>query len=45
MNALPRLFAKYQTDDKRICNVLLIPQLMALDLFLEMRVISVRRRI
>ncbi|KZV96026.1 hypothetical protein EXIGLDRAFT_833952, partial [Exidia glandulosa HHB12029] len=40
MTALPRLFAKYQADDKRICNVLLIPQHMALDLFLEMRVIS-----
>ncbi|EJD51835.1 hypothetical protein AURDEDRAFT_82703 [Auricularia subglabra TFB-10046 SS5] len=40
MTALPRLFAKYQTDDNRICDVLIIPEFLSLDLFLEMRVIS-----
>lgn len=41
IKALPRLFIKYQTDQNRIANVLLIPTLMNLDLYLEMRMISV----
>ncbi|KAF5348797.1 hypothetical protein D9756_009780 [Leucocoprinus leucothites] len=40
IKALPRLFIKYQTDQHRIANVLLIPTLMNLDLYLEMRMIS-----
>lgn len=42
IKALPRLFIKYQTDQNRIANALLIPSLMNLDLYLEMRMISVR---
>lgn len=38
--ALPRLFAKYQTDAPRIADVLLIPQVMDLDMYLEVRAIS-----
>ncbi|KAG6380324.1 hypothetical protein JVT61DRAFT_8434 [Boletus reticuloceps] len=37
---LPRLFIKYQTDENRISEVLLIPPLMNLDLYLEMRMMS-----
>ncbi|KAI6041487.1 hypothetical protein EDC04DRAFT_2565548 [Pisolithus marmoratus] len=40
MKGLPRLFIKYQTDEKRISNVLSIPPLMNLDLYLEMRMIN-----
>ncbi|KXN89772.1 Cohesin subunit psc3 [Leucoagaricus sp. SymC.cos] len=40
IKALPRLFIKYQTDQNRIANVLIIPTLMSLDLYLEMRMIS-----
>ncbi|TFY80258.1 hypothetical protein EWM64_g3756 [Hericium alpestre] len=39
IKGLPRLFVKHQTDEKRIAEVLLIPQLMSLDLYLEMRMI------
>ncbi|KAA1471951.1 hypothetical protein DENSPDRAFT_148019 [Dentipellis sp. KUC8613] len=40
IKGLPRLFAKHQTDEKRIAEVLLIPQLMNLDLYLEMRMMA-----
>ncbi|KAI6128214.1 hypothetical protein EDD16DRAFT_1550109 [Pisolithus croceorrhizus] len=40
MKGLPRLFIKYQTDEKRISDVLSIPPLMNLDLYLEMRIIN-----
>ncbi|KAH7883079.1 hypothetical protein F5I97DRAFT_1979019 [Phlebopus sp. FC_14] len=40
MRGLPRLFIKYQTDEKRISDVLQIPQLMHLDLYLEMRMMN-----
>ncbi|KAG6913622.1 hypothetical protein DXG01_005519 [Tephrocybe rancida] len=36
IKGLPRLFIKYQTDQNRIADVLLIPTLMNLDLYLEM---------
>lgn len=42
INALPRLIAKHQTDESRIANVLLIPELMNMDLYLEMRMVTVR---
>lgn len=41
IKGLPRLFIKHQTDQKRIADVLLIPCLMNLDLYLEMRMITV----
>lgn len=41
MKGLPRLFIKYQTDEKRISDVLSIPPLMDLDLYLEMRMMNV----
>lgn len=44
IKGLPRLFIKYQTDENRISEVLLIPPLMNLDLYLEMRMMNVRRR-
>ncbi|KIJ64745.1 hypothetical protein HYDPIDRAFT_28110 [Hydnomerulius pinastri MD-312] len=40
IKGLPRLFIKYQTDETRISDVLLIPPLMNLDLYLEMRVMN-----
>lgn len=43
IKGLPRLFIKYQTDEYRISEVLLIPPLMDLDLYLEMRMMNVRR--
>jgi len=42
IKGLPRLFAKHQTDSNRVADVLLIPQLMNVDLYLEMRMIPVR---
>ncbi len=42
MKGLPRLFVKYQTDENRIKDVLILPTFMNLDLYLEMRAISVR---
>lgn len=41
IKGLPRLFIKYQTDQNRIADVLIIPTLMNLDLYLEMRMITV----
>ncbi|KAI0316231.1 hypothetical protein OF83DRAFT_1276961 [Amylostereum chailletii] len=40
IKGLPRLFAKHQADEKRIAVVLVIPQLMNLDLYLEMRMMT-----
>ncbi|TFK53082.1 hypothetical protein OE88DRAFT_1718118 [Heliocybe sulcata] len=40
IKALPRLFVKHQTDERRIAEVLVIPQLMNLDMYLEMRMIA-----
>ncbi|CAE6491000.1 unnamed protein product [Rhizoctonia solani] len=37
MKALPRLFAKVQTDEKRVGDVLLLPQYMNLDMYVELR--------
>ncbi|KAG8906784.1 hypothetical protein FRB99_006161 [Tulasnella sp. 403] len=36
MKSLPRLFAKHQADERRISEVLIIPQLMSLELYAEM---------
>jgi cohesin complex subunit SA-1/2 len=43
INALPKLFAKNKTDEGRIADIVLIPQVMNLDLYLEMRMITVSR--
>lgn len=40
IKGLPRLFIKHQTDRNRIAEVLLMPTLMNLDLYLEMRMIA-----
>ncbi|KIM27792.1 hypothetical protein M408DRAFT_329747 [Serendipita vermifera MAFF 305830] len=40
IKALPRLFIKHQTDASRIANVMVIPQLMNINMYLEMRMIS-----
>ncbi|KAJ7628572.1 hypothetical protein FB45DRAFT_834497 [Roridomyces roridus] len=40
IKGLPRLLVKYQTDQNRIANILSIPPLMNLDLYLEMRMIT-----
>ncbi|KAF9224974.1 hypothetical protein BS17DRAFT_779369 [Gyrodon lividus] len=40
IKGLPRLFIKYQTDETRISDVLLIPPLMNIDLYLEMRMMN-----
>ncbi|KAF5323111.1 hypothetical protein D9611_009237 [Ephemerocybe angulata] len=40
IKALPRLFIKYQADGNRIAEVLTIPSLLNLDLYLEMRMIA-----
>ncbi|RXW15379.1 hypothetical protein EST38_g10469 [Candolleomyces aberdarensis] len=40
IKALPRLFIKYQADPNRIAQVLSIPSLLNLDLYLEMRMIT-----
>ncbi|KAI0089427.1 hypothetical protein BDY19DRAFT_1070111 [Irpex rosettiformis] len=40
MKALPRLFVKYQTDPGRMSDVLQLPQLMNLDMYLEMRMMT-----
>ncbi|KAG5641552.1 hypothetical protein DXG03_004787 [Asterophora parasitica] len=40
IKGLPRLFIKHQTDQHRITDVLSIPVLMNLDLYLEMRMIT-----
>ena len=44
IKGLPRLFIKYRTDENRTSQVLLIPPLINLDLYLEMRMVNVRRR-
>ncbi|KAJ6591108.1 hypothetical protein DFH09DRAFT_1138592 [Mycena vulgaris] len=40
IKGLPRLLMKYQTDQNRIANILTIPTLMNLDLYLEMRMVT-----
>ncbi|KAJ3515607.1 hypothetical protein NLJ89_g1655 [Agrocybe chaxingu] len=40
IKGLPRLFIKHQSDQNRIAEVLVIPTLMNLDLYLEMRMIA-----
>ncbi|KZT65182.1 hypothetical protein DAEQUDRAFT_716862 [Daedalea quercina L-15889] len=40
MKALPKLFVKHQTDENRMADVLIIPQLMNMDLYLEMRMMT-----
>ncbi|KAF9559794.1 hypothetical protein CPC08DRAFT_666116 [Agrocybe pediades] len=40
IKGLPRLFIKHQSDQTRIAEVLLLPKLMNLDLYLEMRMIA-----
>ncbi|KAH9934133.1 uncharacterized protein B0H18DRAFT_1207681 [Fomitopsis serialis] len=40
MKALPKLFVKHQTDENRMADVLLIPQLMNVELYLEMRMMT-----
>ncbi|KZT04963.1 uncharacterized protein LAESUDRAFT_702953 [Laetiporus sulphureus 93-53] len=40
IKALPKLFVKHQTDENRMAEVLIIPQLMDLDLYLEMRMMT-----
>ncbi len=42
MKALPTLFIKYQTDPGRMSDVLQLVQVMNLDMYLEMRMITVR---
>ncbi|KAK7021888.1 cohesin complex subunit [Paramarasmius palmivorus] len=37
IKALPSLFIKYQTDENRIADVLVLPTLMNLEIYLEMR--------
>lgn len=41
MKAFPQLFLRYQSDAKRILQVLQIPQLLNLDMYLEMRMVTV----
>ena len=41
IKALPTLFVKYQTDAGRMSDVLQLPQLMNLDMYLEMRMMTV----
>ncbi|KAJ6481707.1 hypothetical protein C8R45DRAFT_1150698 [Mycena sanguinolenta] len=40
IKGLPRLLMKHQTDQNRIANVLALPTLMNLDLYLEMRMMT-----
>ncbi|KAI5121584.1 hypothetical protein M0805_009455 [Coniferiporia weirii] len=40
IKSLPSLITKHQTDENRIVNVLLIPELMNMDMYLEMRMIA-----
>lgn len=40
IKALPRLFIKHQTDASRISTVLVIPQLMNIGMYLEMRLLT-----
>lgn len=41
IKALPPLFVKYQTDAGRMSDVLQLPQLMSLDIYLDMRMMTV----
>ena len=41
IKALPALFVKYQTDAGRMSDVLQLPQMMSLDMYLDMRMITV----
>lgn len=41
IKGLPRLFVKYQSDQSRIADVLMIPTLLNLEAYLEMRMIAV----
>ena len=45
MESLPQLFSKHQTDATRIADVLLIPSIMDMSLYLEMRKLPVRTSI
>lgn len=42
IEALPRLFAKHQTIPSRVVDILSIPRLISLDLYLDMRMLTVR---
>lgn len=42
MKSLPQLFAKHQADERRISEVIMIPQLMSLDMYAEMGMNKVR---
>lgn len=41
IKGLPRLFIKHQSDPDRIAELLILPTLLNLDLYLEMRMITV----
>jgi len=41
IKTLPQLFAKYQTDESRMIEIIQLPQLMKLELYLEMRMLNV----
>lgn len=41
IEALPRLFAKHQTIPSRVVDILSIPRLISLDLYLDMRMLTV----
>jgi cohesin complex subunit SA-1/2 len=41
IKGLPRLFIKHQSDPNRIAELLVLPTLVNLDLYLEMRMITV----
>jgi cohesin complex subunit SA-1/2 len=45
IKTLPKLFTKYKTDSGRIVDVLSIPRLIDLEIYLSMRVISVRANV
>ena len=42
MKNLPRFFTKYSTDPSRLSDILRIPRVINLDLYLEMRMLTVR---
>jgi cohesin complex subunit SA-1/2 len=41
IKALPRLFTKHQTDVVRTCDILRLVQTMKLDMYMELRMVSV----
>lgn len=43
IESLPRLFAKHQTIPARVVDILSIPRLISLDLYLDMRMLTVSR--